>query len=198
MFGLSFEKLFLATIIAGLVIGPQRLPLYTHRLAEMIRSLRAFVDASKARAETEIGISREELDALDVRRYDPRRIVRHVLADAPSATPEAADDAADPGATRARVAAEEAGRVRPGQKYLVSGGSAHPRRILISSLPEDDPRRLAAHVPPPDEHDETERLLAEVNELLEESGPLSRRRECPEEQSGPVHRGAESVGPTIP
>ena len=44
MFGLSFEKLFLVAIVAGLVIGPQRLPLYAHRLAELIRSFRTFVE----------------------------------------------------------------------------------------------------------------------------------------------------------
>ncbi|MER7559741.1 hypothetical protein ABTZ46_22550 [Nocardioides sp. NPDC126508] len=162
MFGLSFEKLFLVAILAGLVIGPQRLPLYAHRLAELIRSFRSFVDASKTRAATEIGISRAELESLDVRRYDPRRIVRDALADTPA--PEPADDSEE----RARIVAEEAGRVRPGQKYLVTGGSARPRRILIASLPEDDPRRLAAYVPPPAEDDETERLLEEVNELLEQ------------------------------
>lgn len=128
MFGLSFEKLFLVAIIAGLVIGPQRLPLYAHRLAELIRSFRSFVDASKARA---------DLEALDVRRYDPRSIIRDALTDSPAA--EAADDE-----ERARIVAEEAARVRPGQKYLVTGNSAHPHRIPITSLPADDPRRLAA------------------------------------------------------
>lgn len=167
MFGLTFEKLFLVAIVAGLVIGPQRLPTYTHRLAELIRSVRSFVDASKARAENEIGLSREDLEALDVRHYDPRRIVRHALADAPPTTPEAAEDAEE----RARIVAEEASRVRPGQQYLVTGGSAHPRRILIASLPENDPRRLAAYVPPPAADDETELLLAEVSNLLHESQP---------------------------
>jgi len=147
MFGLTFEKLFLVAIVAGLVIGPQRLPIYTHRLAELIRSVRSFVDASKARA---------DLEALDVRQYDPRLIVRKALTEPATAQPA---DEAD--------LEEQASRVRPGQKYLVTGGSAHPRRILIDSLPEDDPRRLAAHVPTPVADDETELLLAEVEQLLE-------------------------------
>lgn len=139
MFGLTFEKLFLVAIVAGLVIGPQRLPLYTHRLAELIRSVRMFVDASKARA---------DLEALDVRQYDPRRIVREALTEPAAAQPADEADGAD--------LEEQASRVRPGQKYLVTGGSAHPRRILIESLPEDDPRRLAAYVPSPAADDETE------------------------------------------
>lgn len=148
MFGLSFEKLFLVAIIAGLVIGPQRLPIYTHRLAELIRSVRSFVDASKARA---------DLEALDVRQYDPRRVLREALTEPATAQPA---DEAD--------LKEQASRVRPGQKYLVTGGAAHPRRILIESLPEDDPRCLAAQVPPPAADDEAELLLAEVNQLLED------------------------------
>lgn len=160
MFGLTFEKLFLVAIIAGLVIGPQRLPLYTHRLAELIRSLRRLVDSSKTRAEVELGVSRGDLGAWDVRQYDPRRIVREALTEPAAAQP--ADEA-----TEADLE-EQASRVRPGQKYLVTGGSAHPRRILIESLPEDDPRRLAAHAPPPAEDDEPELLMLEVNQLLEQ------------------------------
>lgn len=160
MFGLTFEKLFLVAIIAGLVIGPQRLPLYTHRLAELIRSLRRLVDSSKTRAEVELGVSRGDLEAWDVRQYDPRRIVREALTEPAAAQP--ADEA-----TEADLE-EQASRVRPGQKYLVIGGSAHPRRILIESLPEDDPRRLAAQVPPPAEDDEPELLMLEVNQLLEQ------------------------------
>ncbi|MFE4001821.1 twin-arginine translocase TatA/TatE family subunit [Nocardioides sp. YIM B13467] len=152
MFGLTFEKLFLVAIVAGLVIGPQRLPIYTRRLAELIRSFRSLIDTSKARA---------ELEALDVRQYDPRRIVREALTEPAAALP--ADEAIEADLE------EQASRVRPGQKYLVSGGSAHPRRILIESLPADDPRRVAAYVPSLAADDETELLLAEVNRLLEES-----------------------------
>ena len=168
MFGLSFEKLFLVAIFAGLVIGPQQLPLYAHRLADLIRSFRGFIDASKARAESEIGISRTELEALDVRQYDPRRVVRAALADSSPVASETADETFDEAAKRSLIVAEEASRVRPGQRYLVTGGAAHPRRMLIAALPEDDPRRLAAHVPQPAEDDETERLLEEVNQLLEQ------------------------------
>ncbi|MFD4328253.1 hypothetical protein ACFWQC_26715 [Nocardioides sp. NPDC058538] len=156
MFGLTFEKLFLVAIVAGLVIGPQRLPIYTHRLAELIRSVRGFIDASKARA---------DLETLDVRQYDPRLIVRKALPEPATAQPA---DEAD--------LEEQASRVRPGQKYLVTGGSAHPRRILIDSLPVDDPRRLAAHVPPAAADDETELLLAEVDRLVEESAQPPTRR----------------------
>ncbi|MFT4210878.1 MAG: twin-arginine translocase TatA/TatE family subunit [Microbacterium sp.] len=220
MFGLTFEKLFVIAVIAAIVIGPQRLPALTRRLAETIRALRGFVESTRARAEDEMGVSLQRADwqSLDLRQYDPRRIVRDALAGSdtgasatsaeagtsptavpsspaseapvsgtpgsgtptdarPAAAPtDAASEttAADSGtrpahdgaptvittgpATDAAAPVEplfdpailaEASRIHPGQRYLVSGGSAHPRRILIESLPEDDPRRLAARVEAP-------------------------------------------------
>ena len=136
MFGLTFEKLFLVAIVAAVVIGPQRLPLYAARLAETVRSLRDLVESSRTRAEAEMGISlqRKEWAALDVRQYDPRRIVREALDDDTRT--------GNPDTETALLAA--AAKVRPGQRYVVAGSAAHPRRIAISSLPLDDPRRIAA------------------------------------------------------
>lgn len=81
MFGLSLEKLMVIAIIAVIVVGPQRLPLYASRLAELIRAVRSFTETAKARAEEELGVplTRAEWEALDPRRYDPRRIVREAL-----------------------------------------------------------------------------------------------------------------------
>ncbi|MBW4780778.1 preprotein translocase [Rhodococcus fascians] len=134
MFGLTFEKLFLVAIIAGFVLGPQRLPGYAHRLGRAVRTLRHFVDSTRSTAEAEMGVPlrRSEWESLDLRQYDPRRIVADALRENDTATP------ADPDLVA------EAARVRPGQKYLITGPSSHPRRVLIESLPENDPRRIAA------------------------------------------------------
>ncbi|MDP9636130.1 sec-independent protein translocase protein TatB [Rhodococcus cercidiphylli] len=134
MFGLTFEKLFLVAIIAGFVLGPQRLPGYAHRLGRVVRTLRHFVDSTRSTAEAEMGVPlrRSEWESLDLRQYDPRRIVADALRENDTATPTDPDLVA------------EAARVRPGQKYLITGPSSHPRRVLIESLPENDPRRLAA------------------------------------------------------
>lgn len=140
MFGLTFEKLFLVAIIAGFVLGPQRLPGYAHRLGRAVRTLRNFVDSTRSTAEAEMGVPlrRSEWESLDLRQYDPRRIVADALRE--NDTPQE-NDTATP--TDPDLAAEAA-RVRPGQKYLITGPSSHPRRVLIESLPENDPRRLAA------------------------------------------------------
>lgn len=141
MFGLTFEKLLLVAVFAGLVIGPHRLPHYAQQLGRTIRGLKNMLESARATTEHDIGVSlvRAEWNTFDPRQYDPRRIVRDALSDNPSppATPET---------VMSPEMAAEAERVRPGQKYLITGSSAHPRRVLIESLPADDPRRLAAQV----------------------------------------------------
>lgn len=141
MFGLTFEKLFLVAVVAGFVLGPQRLPGYAHQLARFVRTLRQFVDTTRSAAEREMGVplKRTEWESLNLRQYDPRRIVSDALHDT--------SVVASVKTTKTVVTEdiiEEASRVRPGQKYLVTGTSSHPRRILIDSLPDDDPRRIAA------------------------------------------------------
>lgn len=141
MFGLTLDKLLLVAILAGVLIGPTRLPAYTRQLAGVVRSFRDFLEVTRARAEEDLPLTREEWEALDPRRYDPRHVVREAFAE-PGHTEvveEPAEEATDP-----RIA--EAADIRPGQRYLVSGPASHPRRILIASLPPDDPRRIAAEV----------------------------------------------------
>jgi sec-independent protein translocase protein TatB len=160
MFGLNFEKLLLVVVLSGVVIGPQRLPVYAQRLADTIRALRRFVESSRLQAEHEMGIAldRQALAALDLRQYDPRRIVREALAE-PAAT------AVDP------AILEQASRVVPGQKYLVSGSAAHPRRMLIESLPEHDPRRIAAQARPAPSGCEFTTGVVNSPFLVRDSGP---------------------------
>lgn len=92
MFGLTVEKLIVIGIIAAVVIGPQRLPMYAEKLASFIRSVRAFTEATKTRAENELGVplNTAEWNA-QLQQYDPRRIVRDALredAPVPDAEPE--------------------------------------------------------------------------------------------------------------
>jgi sec-independent protein translocase protein TatB len=92
MFGLTFDKLAIIAILAVFILGPERLPLYAGRLAELIRSLRDLTDSAKSRLKDELGPEVNDIDwhKLDPRQYDPRRIVREALADdtpAPRTTP---------------------------------------------------------------------------------------------------------------
>ncbi len=129
MFGLTFEKLLLVAVLAGVLVGPHRLPGYAHELARLVRSFRAFVETTRTQAEQEMGVSLQPAD-WNLRQYDPRHVVRTAMR--------------EPTTTSRDERVEQALRVRPGQKYLIGGTTAHPRRILIESLPVDDPRRIAA------------------------------------------------------
>jgi sec-independent protein translocase protein TatB len=126
MFGLTFDKLALIAIIAVFLVGPERLPLYAGRLAELIRSLRDLTDTAKTRLKQELGPEVEDIDwkKLDPRQYDPRRIIREALAEdvteAAATAPSAADvefglgGAAAPGLAPApRMKAGSDGRYRP-------------------------------------------------------------------------------------
>ena len=143
MFGLTLEKLFLVAVLAGTVLGPQRLVVYAHHLAGTVRSLRNFVDKTRSDAERDMGISLHPLEweSLDLRWYDPRRIVSDALHEATAVPPS---PTAPPATIITDEIIDQARHVRPGQKYLVTGTAAHPRRILIEALSHDDPRRIAA------------------------------------------------------
>jgi sec-independent protein translocase protein TatB len=101
MFGLTFDKLVIIAVIAVFLVGPERLPLYAGRFAELVRTLRDFADSAKARLKEELGPEMDDVDwkKMDPRQYDPRRIVREALADdialRPASTPTPAPEDAD-------------------------------------------------------------------------------------------------------
>lgn len=82
--GLTFDKLLIILAIAAMLIGPERLPGYTRKLAEWVRKLRGMADTAKDRMKEEMGedFTEEDWRQLDPRQYDPRRIVRDALRDA--------------------------------------------------------------------------------------------------------------------
>lgn len=83
MFGLTFEKMLLIALIAAFLIGPDRLPELSARLASFVRSLKTLVDSAKDRVREEMGPEFDEVEwkKLDPRRYDPRQIIRDALLD---------------------------------------------------------------------------------------------------------------------
>jgi sec-independent protein translocase protein TatB len=80
VFGLSGEKLVILAIIAAFVLGPERLPQYAQKLAQLVKSVKRMAEGAKNQLSEEIG---EEVDwkKLDPRQYDPRKIIRDALAD---------------------------------------------------------------------------------------------------------------------
>jgi sec-independent protein translocase protein TatB len=95
-FGLTIEKLLLIGVIALFLIGPDRLPGYSAQLGRLIRQLRTMASGAKDRMRDELGPDFDDMDwkKLDPRQYDPRRIIREALQEAPTpATPEAPEAA---------------------------------------------------------------------------------------------------------
>jgi sec-independent protein translocase protein TatB len=82
-FGLTFEKLLIIGVIAVFLLGPDRLPAYAAKLAQLIRSLRDMARGAKDRMRDEMGPEFDDVDwrKLDPRQYDPRRIIREALLD---------------------------------------------------------------------------------------------------------------------
>ncbi|MFT4029064.1 MAG: hypothetical protein QM675_04240 [Protaetiibacter sp.] len=136
MFGLSIEKLVVVAVIAAFLLGPERLPLVTQHAARLIRGLRGFVESSRTRLEEEAGMTRADWEALDPRRYDPRRIVREALEATPAegATAQAAPTGpVEAEAVKsAPVAAPEPPRVLAKPSPLMAGSSGHPRRLFAA------------------------------------------------------------------
>jgi len=96
-FGLTIEKLLLIGLVAGLLIGPERLPRYVESLTGFAKRARQYVSTAKSRMKEEMGSDFDDVDwrTLDPRQYDPRRIIREALLDdAPVPTVRAAGAAA--------------------------------------------------------------------------------------------------------
>jgi sec-independent protein translocase protein TatB len=105
-FGLTFDKLIVIAVIAVFLIGPDRLPGYAARLAQLVRQIRGYADGARDRMREEMGDDFDEVDwrKLDPRQYDPRRIIREALV-------EGLTPADDPSPASAEAAPEPEGKV---------------------------------------------------------------------------------------
>lgn len=92
MFGITSGELLVLLLLALVVIGPERLPRYAEQLGRLVRSLRSMATDAKARVTEELGPEAADFDwdALDLRQYDPRRIVRQALSEPQAQSPRPA------------------------------------------------------------------------------------------------------------
>ncbi|MFT4215355.1 MAG: hypothetical protein QM622_11350 [Microbacterium sp.] len=95
MFGLTMEKLFLVALVAAFILGPHRLPQYAARLGRFVNELRSFTAAARATTEREAGAILPVHELEDLRRYDPRTILREALRDGEADTDGLAPAPAD-------------------------------------------------------------------------------------------------------
>ena len=80
---MTIEKLLLIGVIIVFLVGPDRLPAYSAKLARFVRSLRDMANGAKERMRDELGPDFDEMEwkKLDPRQYDPRRIIREALVE---------------------------------------------------------------------------------------------------------------------
>ncbi|QZN87395.1 twin-arginine translocase TatA/TatE family subunit [Cellulomonas sp. C5510] len=104
MFDINGGELLVILLVAVIVIGPSRLPRYAEQLARLTKQARHYLQDARTRVDSELGDEVKDIDweALDPRRYDPRRIVREALLDPEPGT------ASSRGAVAARTSAAAA------------------------------------------------------------------------------------------
>lgn len=83
MFGINGPEFILLLLIGILVIGPQRLPEYTQKLANVVKEVRRMASGAREQIKDEVGIDIDDVDwkKYDPRQYDPRRIIKEALLD---------------------------------------------------------------------------------------------------------------------
>jgi len=83
VFDINGWEFVILLVAALLVIGPERLPEYSAKLARMVKQLRGLADAAKVQLREQMGPEFDDVDwkQYDPRQYDPRRIVREALMD---------------------------------------------------------------------------------------------------------------------
>lgn len=83
MFDINGWEFVILLVAALLVIGPERMPEYSAKLARMVKQLRGLADAARVQLREQMGSEFDDVDwkQYDPRQYDPRRIVREALMD---------------------------------------------------------------------------------------------------------------------
>ncbi len=82
MFDINGAEILVILVIALVIVGPERLPKYAAQFRAVVRKARDFTRDAESSVRTELGDA--DLASLDPRQYDPRRIVRDVMADDPA------------------------------------------------------------------------------------------------------------------
>jgi sec-independent protein translocase protein TatB len=147
----NFDKLAVIALIAVLLLGPTRLPVYAQKLGQLVRTVRGMADNARDRMKDEMGDEFNDVDwqRLDPRQYDPRRIIRDALLEEPTTaitTPAAAE-------------AAQASEVSAAAQAAYAADSSGESGALIAGLPGPRARRsvvrLALGEAPPYDNEAT-------------------------------------------
>jgi sec-independent protein translocase protein TatB len=121
VFGINGPEFFVLLIIGILVIGPQRLPEYTQKLANLVKEVRRMASGAREQIKEEVGIDIDDVDwkKYDPRQYDPRRIIKEALLDDDPKPLSAGGPAAVAAVSGAAVAATGSAAGAPGRPERV-------------------------------------------------------------------------------
>ena len=83
VFDINGWEFVILVVAALLVIGPDRMPEYSVKLAKLVKQVRGLADTAKVQLREQMGPDFDDVDwkQYDPRQYDPRRIVREALLD---------------------------------------------------------------------------------------------------------------------
>lgn len=79
--GINGGEFIVLILIALLVLGPERLPEYTRKFTDWLRSMKVMAEGAKEQFKEETGRDFDEIEwrKYDPRQYDPRRMIREAL-----------------------------------------------------------------------------------------------------------------------
>lgn len=100
MFGINGSELIILALLAVVVLGPEKLPEYTQKFAQLIKSLRGMAEGAREKLREEAGDEIADIDwrRLDPRQYDPRKIIRDALLEENDPAPAQLSQAPRPAA----------------------------------------------------------------------------------------------------
>jgi len=83
VFDINGWEVIVLALVAVVVLGPERLPVYAAKLARGVRQARALAEGARAQLKEQLGPDFDDVNwrQYDPRQYDPRRIVREALLD---------------------------------------------------------------------------------------------------------------------
>ncbi len=104
MFDINGWEVIVLAMVAVVVLGPERLPVYAAKLGRGVRQLRTLAEGARTQLKEQLGPDFDDVNwrQYDPRQYDPRKIVREALSDTDPSP------AGSPGPPDTRVWAPEA------------------------------------------------------------------------------------------
>ena len=131
MFGINGWEIVLLALIAVFVLGPERLPEYAQKLAQLIKKARVMAEGAKGQLKDQLG---PEYQDINWRQYDPRQYdgSSGKRSSSPSRTLHPRSSQAAPTARRARWPSRT---VRPSSSSRTGAAGTRCARPPTTSTP---------------------------------------------------------------